>query len=71
MRPGIQLPEAEIRKICASWGISTLALLGSILTENFTDESDIDFLVTFNGEVEPTLFNLVRLQDSLQQLLNR
>jgi hypothetical protein len=43
----ITLPEAEVAALCRRNGIRKLALFGSMLTDRFSDHSDIDVLVEF------------------------
>jgi len=43
----IEIPETQIDEICRRQGIKRLALLGSVLTERFSESSDIDILVEF------------------------
>lgn len=43
----IALPMDEIAAFCCRWNITEFALFGSVLTEEFGPESDVDVLVTF------------------------
>ncbi|MBX3082195.1 MAG: nucleotidyltransferase domain-containing protein [Anaerolineae bacterium] len=43
----IDIPLDQITAFCNRWGIAELALFGSILTDNFRPDSDVDVLVTF------------------------
>ncbi|HXF64844.1 MAG TPA: nucleotidyltransferase domain-containing protein [Caldilineaceae bacterium] len=43
----IALPMDEIAAFCRRWNITEFALFGSVLTEEFGPESDVDVLVTF------------------------
>ena len=45
--PHIEIPQSEIAKLCQRNGIRKLALFGSVLTDRFSDSSDIDVLVEF------------------------
>jgi predicted nucleotidyltransferase len=62
----------EIRDLCKVLNVETLYLFGSILTQNFTKESDIDFLVTFKKSlsVEEYTNNFFELYNSLENILN-
>ena len=42
-----ELDRELIAAFCRKWRIKELALFGSVLTDNFREDSDIDFLVTF------------------------
>lgn len=43
----ISIPQAEIEALCQRWHITWLALFGSVLRDDFTPDSDVDVLVTF------------------------
>jgi len=46
-------------------------LFGSILTDDFGPDSDIDVLVTFSDEAPWSLFDLASMQEELEQLFGR
>jgi hypothetical protein len=48
--------------------IEKMALFGSVTRNDFTNQSDIDILVEFNGEVGIKFFDLA---DELEKLLRR
>jgi predicted nucleotidyltransferase len=60
---------AQHQKELAEFGIRRLALFGSVARNESTTESDIDFLVEFEGE--PTFDRYVELNFYLESLLNR
>ena len=37
----------SIIELCKKYRVKTLSVFGSILTDRFNDESDVDFLVNF------------------------
>ena len=66
------LPVAEIAELCRKYGVRELAVFGSVLRDDFGDESDIDFLVTFhNDDAGPWMSKLTDMQEALARLLNR
>lgn len=67
----IPLPQAKIAEFCQRWKINEFALFGSVLRSDFGPESDLDILVTFAPEADWSLFDHVRMQQELNQLLNR
>lgn len=69
--PRINLAEPEIADFCQRWHIRELALFGSVLRDDFDPESDVDILVTFAPEADWSLFDHVRMEEELSQLLNR
>lgn len=51
--------------------VAELALFGSVLTDQFGPESDVDVLVTFATGARISLFDLVEMADELSELLGR
>ena len=67
----ISLPKRKIQALCKRWNISELAIFGSALREDFTSESDIDILVTFQKGVEWSLIDHIRMEEELSQIIGR
>ena len=67
----INLPKEEIAEFCKKWGVSEFSFFGSVLTDDFRPDSDIDVLVTFEDDAKHTLFDLVHMQDELKQIFGR
>ncbi len=67
----IELPMDEIRDFCRKWRIRELAVFGSVLTDEFDDESDIDFLYTFEDDARWGLFKVGAMYMALAELLGR
>lgn len=62
----------HIIELCCQHKVSSLSVFGSVLTERFTSESDIDFVVDFSGvDAADYADNYLSMQESLQQLLGR
>jgi predicted nucleotidyltransferase len=70
-KPKIDLPKSWIEKFCKSHHIIKLALFGSILTDHFSDASDIDILVEFDPNHIPGLFSFVEMKEELSDNLGR
>lgn len=70
-KPNIHLPPSKITDFCQRWQINEFALFGSILREDFTNESDIDVLVRFAPEAQWSLLDHVDMQEELQAILGR
>jgi predicted nucleotidyltransferase len=60
-----------IADFCRRWEVSELALFGSVLREDFSADSDIDVLVSFDPDARRSLFDLVEMQDELGRILGR
>ena len=61
-----------IAKLCESHNVNHLYAFGSILTDKFSDNSDIDLIVTFN-EIELLRYadNYFDFKFSLEDILKR
>lgn len=65
----IEIPKVEIAQFCQRHHIRKLSLFGSVLRDDFTPESDIDFLVEFEPKKTPSLFKIVSMEMELSELL--
>lgn len=70
----IELNLQRIYDLCRRHKVKTLAVFGSILTDRFSDKSDVDLLVDFEP-TDPDKFdyvtNFLDFQDSLERLFKR
>ncbi len=70
----IELNLQRIIELCRKHKVKSLAVFGSILTDRFNDDSDVDLLIDFE-QLDPDKFDYVTnffdLQDSLESLLKR
>ena len=64
----IEIPESQIREFCRRNGIRKLALFGSVLTDRFSDSSDIDVLADFFPQERVGFFRLADIEDELSAL---
>jgi predicted nucleotidyltransferase len=67
----IHLPEAEIQGFCERWRISEFSLFGSVVRDDFGPDSDVDVLVSFGPGARWSLFDMARMQDELEAILDR
>ncbi len=62
----------DISNLCKSHKVKSLHAFGSVVTEAFNDESDVDLIVEFNPmDVEGYADNYFDLKFSLEKILNR
>jgi len=62
----------QVSKLLEQHKVDNMYLFGSVLTENFTLTSDIDFLVNFGQvELEDYFDNYIGLKIGLEQIFNR
>ncbi|WP_373522126.1 nucleotidyltransferase family protein [Aquiflexum sp.] len=61
-----------IKQLCREYKVKSFSAFGSVLTDNFSTESDIDFLVDFD-ENDPIKYAdlYFQLKDNLEQILKR
>lgn len=67
----ITLPQRKIHDFCLKWKISEMALFGSVLSEDFRDDSDVDVLVSFRDDAGWGLFDFVDMIDELKAIFGR
>ena len=61
-----------IKKLCVKYNVLKLYIFGSVLSDKFHEDSDIDFLVTFDKvDLEEYADNYFDFKFSLADLLNR
>ena len=65
----IEIPQAEIAEFCRRNGVRKLAFFGSVLTDRFSDSSDIDVLVEFRPGERVGFFRLGDMAEELSCLL--
>ncbi len=66
-----EIPSDKIADYCRRWKITELALFGSAVRDDFSLESDIDVLVTFDRDAHWTLFDMVDMREELKEIFGR
>lgn len=64
-------PQEAIASFCQCHNIRKLSLFGSILRDDFSSSSDVDFLVEFEPEHIPRYFRLTGMEIELSEMINR
>jgi len=67
----IRVPSEEIKRLCTKWNIKDLSVFGSVLREDFSDQSDIDILLTFDDDASYGFFELSEIQEEFVLLFKR
>jgi len=67
----IPIPRDKIEQFCKKNHIVAMSLFGSVLTEKFSSKSDVDFLVEFQPEHIPSLFDIVYMEEELSNIVGR
>jgi predicted nucleotidyltransferase len=71
MENRIEVPRDRIEAFCRKWGVTALALFGSVLTPDFRPDSDLDVLVTFETGSRVSLFGFAEMQEELSEMFGR
>jgi len=69
--PRISISKQWIEKFCKAHHIVRLALFGSVLSDHFSDASDVDVLVEFDPKHIPGLFSIAQMKEELMQNIGR
>lgn len=67
----IELDTDALAALCRRYQVRELAFFGSVLRDDFGEESDIDVLVEFQPGARVGLFRFFDLQSELETLLGR
>ena len=61
----------EIAQLCQQWNITELALFGSVLSDQFHADSDIDILIRFAPDARQGLLTLAKIKHDLEASTGR
>ncbi len=67
----LNITQDELAAFCNRWLIAELALFGSVIRDDFRDDSDIDMLVTFKPEARWSLLDHCRMDMELEEIVQR
>jgi len=63
---------ADLKKLCQYYDVKTMYVFGSVCTDKFNDQSDIDILISFKDiSIEKYTDNYFELHFKLEELFNR
>ena len=71
MTPRVAVPKEAIDAFCSKWSITELALFGSVLRDDFRQDSDIDVLVTFADGTHWSGYDVVDMIEELKAIFGR
>jgi hypothetical protein len=69
--PQVRVPETEIVDFCRRNGVRKFSFFGSVLTERFSDTSDIDILVEFKSGPPVGYLRMAAMERELSTLFGR
>ena len=67
----IALDLAAIETFCQRWNVVEMSFFGSVLREDFGEESDIDVLISFAENVALGLLDKMAAREELEAILGR
>jgi|SRR5205823_4767923 predicted nucleotidyltransferase len=67
----IDYDKEKLRDFCRKWKVTEFSLFGSVVRDDFTPDSDVDVLVTFEEGARRTLFDMVHMEDELVEIFGR
>ncbi len=67
----IDIPTGALAEFCHRWKVKELSLFGSVLHEDFREDSDVDVLVEFKPGHGWGLYDIVDMEDELAGLFGR
>ena len=63
---------STLKKLCEHYDIKTMYVFGSVCTENFNENSDVDILISFKEiSIEKYTDNYFKIHEQLEQLFKR
>jgi predicted nucleotidyltransferase len=60
-----------IERYCERWGIRELSVFGSVLRDDFRDDSDVDVLISFREDEDWDYWNWPEMMDGLEAIFGR
>ena len=67
----IKIPKDKIDNFCRQYFIIKLSFFGSVLRDDFSQDSDIDILVEFEKDKGPGFLELAHMERELTELLGK
>lgn len=71
MTARVHIPFTKVQLFCQKWDIQELALFGSVLRDNFRQDSDVDVLVTLHDTTRLSLYDWVEMIQELSDMFGR
>ena len=71
MEPRIPIDKEKIAAFCCKWKIVEFSLFGSVLTDAFRPDSDVDVMINFAEGTWHTLADLDEMEEDLSRIIGR
>jgi predicted nucleotidyltransferase len=70
-RARIEIPQERIAQFCRNHNIQRLSFFGSVVSDDFGPDSDVDVLVEFKAGTRIGLIRLMALEFELTEIIGR
>ncbi len=67
----IEVPQERVEAFCHKWKVKELALFGSVITDDFRPDSDVDVLVDFSDDATWKLWEWDDMVRDLEAIFQR
>ncbi len=67
----IEVDREQLATFCRKHHLIKLALFGSVLTDRFGPDSDVDVLFEYDPQHVPSLFDVAGMEEELGEILGR
>lgn len=67
----LRVSQETIAEVSRKWKVTEFALFGSVLREDFRQDSDVDVLVTFSPDSDWGVEHLLDMKEELEALFGR
>lgn len=71
MTQTLEINQERIKEFCQRWKIAEFSLFGSVLREDFSPESDVDVLISFEPDIPWSLFDWMDMIEELKSIFGR
>ena len=71
MTSHVHIDQERITSFCQKWKIREMALFGSVLREDFRQDSDVDVLISFEPNIPWSLYEWMDMIEELKTIFGR
>jgi len=71
IRDSIEISDDQIESFCRRWKIAELSLFGSVLRNDFSEQSDIDVLISFKDQAQYGIDEHLAMVAELESIFGR
>jgi len=67
----IEIESEKISAFCRKWRVRELALFGSVLSDDFRPDSDVDVLISLEADQTPSMYDYLDMIEELKRIFGR